>query len=161
MKIIMAAAFALNCSLVYGQFKENIPLPVASRDGVVSTQNSGLFFGFINPDNFSMRHSYSVSYTSFGSNGLALGEYTNMMNYKFADNLDLSANVSLVHSPYSSFGKDFTNQINGIYLSGVRLNYKPTENVNMILQYQARPYYYSPFDYYRSGRDFNGGWLIE
>jgi len=94
---------------------------------------------------------YSLSYSSFGSNGVALGVYTNSMQYQFSDKLNVQLDASLVHSPYSTLGKNFQNNINGIYIDRAQLNYAPWDNVNVVLQYRQLPYnYYSGFGYYDS-----------
>lgn len=51
----------------------------------------------------------------------------------------MEVDASLVHSPYSSFGKNYQNQLNGIYLSGAALNYQPWKNVNVSVQYRNIP----------------------
>lgn len=109
------------------------------QDGIVN-QNSGNLFGFMNSENFSMNHSFDLSYQSFGSNGLALGVYTNSMMYKFSDKLNIQTDLSIVQSPYSSFGKNFQNNINGIYLSKAALNFKPYKDMFITIQYRNLPF---------------------
>ena len=88
---------------------------------------------------------------------MALGVYTNSMAYKFNDRLNLETDISIVNSPYNSFGQDFSKQINGVYLSRVQMTYKPTDNMNIILQYRQIPGgLYSPYSFGSSsllGRD--------
>ncbi|HOJ17366.1 MAG: hypothetical protein GX452_02450 [Ignavibacteriales bacterium] len=132
---------------IYPQIKNTEILKPTVKESIIS-DSPNLVFGFINPSNFFMRHSYSMSYSSFGNNGLALGVYTNNMLYKVADNLTVEVDASLIHSPYSSFGKDHQNMINGIYLSRAQINYQPWENFNVIMQYRSVPDgFYSPYGY--------------
>jgi len=99
-----------------------------------------------------------MSFSSMGSNSLALGVYTNSMFYKVADNLNIEVDASLVHSPYSSFGKDHQNMINGIYLSRAQINYQPWENFNVIMQYRTLPDgYSSPYGWGRNRMNFYDG----
>lgn len=131
------------------------------KDGIIDpTYSSGNLLGFLNSENFHMNHQFSMSYSSFGSNGIALGVYTNSMLYNFADNLNVQADISLVNSPYSTLGQDFQNSLNGIYLSRAAVNYKPWKDVAISLQYRQLPYY-SPFSYYGNSmfnRDYNPFW---
>ncbi len=109
----------------------------------------GGLFGWFNPDKFSMRHSFDLSYTSFGGQGFSLGTYTNSMRYEIADNLNARADVSLSFSPFSSLSTFNKQDLSGLYLSRAEINYKPWENVFMQVQYRRIPYStsYSPFYY--------------
>lgn len=140
---------------VVAQFREDSNKPVDIKSGILSNE-SGNFLGIFNPNNFRMSHTFDLSFQSFGAGNLALTTYTNSMFYKFNDQLNIQADISLVNSPYNSFDKNFAKQINGFYLSRAQLNYKPSENMNIILQYRNIPAgYYSPYmygypSYYRS-----------
>jgi hypothetical protein len=101
-----------------------------------------------------MNHQLSMSYSAFGSNGVALGVYTNSMLYNFSDNLNIQTDISLVNSPYSTLGQDFQNNLNGIYLSRAAINYKPWKDVYISLQYRQLPYY-SPYSSYYGNSMFN------
>ncbi len=140
----------LSSSIALAQFKNELDKPVNIRGGIVNNSPSSFLLGFINPQNFQMNHSISMSYSSFGGNGVALGVYTNNMSYKFSDNLNIEADVSFVNSPYSSFGENHSKQLNGIYLSRAQLNYKIADNFKVMLQYNQLPNsYYSPYGYSR------------
>ncbi len=138
-KIIIIVAITF-CNVMFAQFREQVENQPTMHDGLVRNTVPSLVLGFINPNNFSMKHTVDLSYSAFGNQGMALGVYTNSMLYKFTDNLNISADVSLVNSPYNSFGKDFANQLNGIYLTKAELNYKPWENVTMSVQYRSYPF---------------------
>jgi len=130
------ALATINC---FSQFKDKNIFKPSIQEGMINNNTPSLILGFFNPENFSMSHSYSMSYTTSGNNGLALGVYTNTMRYKFADNFNMQLDASLVHSPYSSFGKNYQDQISGIYLSSAQLNYQPWKDVNISVQYRNVP----------------------
>jgi hypothetical protein len=109
---------------VFAQYKDTGIQTSSPIEGIV-TQPSNNLFGFLNSDDFIMRHSFSMNYSSFGGHGLALGMYTNSMFYRIMDNLDVQADISLLHSPYSTFGEEFQKSIAGIYLSNASINYRP------------------------------------
>jgi len=159
-KLVVIIALAL-CTGIFAQFREQIDSQPTIHDGLIKNTVPSLVLGFINPNNFSMKHSVNLSYSAFGNQGIALGVYTNTMMYKFTDKLNISADVSLVNSPYNSFGKDFANQLNGIYLSRAELNYQPWENFSVNVQYRSNPLgYYSPYGYSRYNRGYlNDNWL--
>jgi len=130
------------------QFRDELNNSMNIKSGILNNSSSGSLLNFINPDNFSMHHSFGMSYTAFGGGGVALGVYTNSMAFKFNDQLKLETDLSLVNSPYSSFGKDFSKNFNGVYLSRAQLTYKPFDNMSVIVQYRQIPGgYYSPFGY--------------
>ena len=137
-------------SMTQAQFKSSSIFQPSVKDGMINDSPS-FILGIFDPSKFSMHHMYSLSYSSFGSNGVALGVYTNSMQYQFSDKLNVQLDASLVHSPYSTLGKNFQNNINGIYIDRAQLNYAPWDNVNVVLQYRQLPYnYYSGFGYYDS-----------
>lgn len=152
MVFLFAAFISIN---VYAQFKEPGFPTQSVKDGIID-QSSGSLFGFLNSDNFMMRHSYNLSYSSFGNQGLALGMYTNSMFLKLANNMNIQVDASIVHSPYSTFGKDFQNQLNGFYLTRAAFNYKPWDDVFISIQYRNLPmsYHYSDYGFY-SNRFYN------
>ena len=144
-------AFVLCFAAVgFSQIKSNGFDAPDIREGIIS-HNSNPLFGFLNSENFSMKHSFSMSYSAFGNEGLALGVYTNSMMYRFSDNLNVQLDASIINSPYSTLGKDFQNNINGFYISRAAVNYKPWDDVSISLQYRNLPgYFYNP--YYSYGR---------
>jgi hypothetical protein len=135
-------------SSVFAQYKDPGFPTENVKDGIIdNSYSSGNLFGFLNSENFQMNHQFSMSYSSFGGNGIALGVYTNSMLYSFAENLNVQADVSFVNSPYSTLGQDFQNSLNGIYLSRAAVNYQPWKDVSISLQYRQLPYH-SPYSYY-------------
>lgn len=137
---------------VYGQFRDDGLNQPKVKEGIVD-QSSGYVFGFLNSENFQMRHSFSLSYSSFGEQGTSLGSYTNSMFYKLMSNLNVQMDVSVLFSPYSSFGQNFQNDINGVYISRAAINYYPFKDMQISIQYRNLPYY-NP--YFGSGSGYYG-----
>lgn len=139
--------------LVFGQFKEDLDNSKEVHKSLYTEGPSGFFSNFLSSENFKMKHSVSMSYSSFGGNGVALGVYTNSMMFKFAENLDFELDASFVNSPYNTLGQGFTDNINGVYISNARLNYKPTEKTRITVQFRQSPYGYDYGyrDYYYRG----------
>ncbi len=148
MKKIFFMLFVFVLSVTNAQFRDELNNKPDIRSGIVKNNSYGSLFGFFNPNNFKMNHAFDLSYTTFGGAGLAMGVYTNSMFYQFTDNLNLQADISIVNSPYNSFDKDFSKRVNGVYLSKMQMNYKPTENMTIMFQYRNIPIgFYSP-NYY-------------
>lgn len=141
------------------QYKDTEILKPGVKSYIVD-EGDAFLFGLFDPSKFTMNHSYSMNYSTFGGNGLALGIYTNSMMYQFSDNVDFRIDANLVHSPYSSFGNSFTDNITGFHISRAQLNYRPWKNFSVSLSYQQLPGYYNPYGYnpYRSNSLFSPGW---
>ena len=144
----LAILFFLTFTIsVFGQFRDDGLNTPSVKEGIVD-QNSGFSIGFLNSENFHMSHSFSMSYSSFGSHGISLGTYTNSMFYKVMDNMNVQMDVSFIYSPYSTFGQNFQNDINGIYISRAAVNYSPYKDLHISIQYRSLPYsnyYFNPY----------------
>jgi len=131
----------------FAQFKDSGMENPGIKDGIVDHSGGGNLFGFLNSDNFMMKHSFDMSYSSFGGEGVSLGVYTNSMFFKIIPNLNIQTDISVVNSPYSTLGKSFQNNLNGIYLSRAAINYQPFKDVSISLMYRNLPGAYNPYMY--------------
>jgi len=153
MKILI---FLIGFSLLsFAQYKDN-GFPKEEIKSGIFNRSSNSLFSFLTDENFSMKHSVSMSYSAFAGQGIALGVYTNSMMYKFSDDLNIQLDASIINSPYSTFGKELQNSINGLYLSRAAINYRPWKDVFISLQYNSYPFlgsrsYYNPFYNYYYG----------
>jgi hypothetical protein len=147
MKKYILFTFLLISISVNAQFRDQSDKPVDIKSGIVKDNTTSLF-GFINPENFKMHHAFDISFQTFGSGNLALTTYTNSMFYKINEQLNIQADVSLVNSPYNTFGKEFSSYINGLYLSRAQISYRPSENTSIIFEYRNLPNGYYPSYWY-------------
>jgi hypothetical protein len=161
MKRLLLILFMIAVSVSSAQFRDEADQKPDIRNSIVKNNSFGSLLGFINPDNFSMHHSFGLSFASFGGNGnMALGVYTNSMSYKFSDRLNVETDISLVNTPYNSYGPEFTKQINGVYISRAQLNFKASDNMNIMIQYRNVPGgYYSQYGYGGLSPFDRGGYL--
>ncbi len=142
--------FLLTYGIISAQLKNQLPQDVNVGSAMLAPKTGNLLFGFFNPENFKMTHSYNFSYMTFGKQSLALGVYTNSMFYKISDPLTMQVDISLTHSPFNSFGKQYQNQFNGIYISRAALNWRPSDNTFINLEFRNLPTsYYLMNPYYR------------
>ncbi len=159
MKKTVLVFFLISISTSFAQFRDDLNKSVDVKSGIFNKNSSAFPFGLLGIEDFQMRHSFGLSYSAFGSGGgMALGTYTNSMLFQFSDKLNLETDISVLNSPYSSFGKDFAKQINGVYLSRVQMNYKVSDNMSVILQYRSSPFgYYNPYysnGFFSNSRDY-------
>lgn len=139
----VAIMLALVCaSQANAQFRRSASEEPTAAQSFVHPEMSETWLGFFHPENFSMHQSYSMSYSAMGSQGIALGRFTNSMMYKFSDKIDARVDVSLQHSPYSTFDKSITNSLTGLMVDRAELNYRPSENMFLRISYRKLPSYY-------------------
>jgi len=139
MRKLLFLLFFLGISVSsFAQFRDTEIFKPGIKDEIIDT-DPNFIFKIFSPERFRMTHSYSMSYSNFSGGGLALGMYTNSMNFRLADNLTFRLDASIAHSPYSSFSDNFTNQLTGFSISQARLDYQPSDNFFVTLQYQSIP----------------------
>lgn len=133
----------------YAQFRDQLSNEPNVESSLFKPDDGNSLFGFINPANFSMHQSISMSYMTAGSMGLSLAMYTNSMSYRISQPLTLSADVSVMSSPYSTLGNSFAKSIDGIYLTRAELSYRPTKDFSVDVQFNQNPLYryYNPYYY--------------
>lgn len=141
MKTIAMVTVALVLSSVasWSQFKSKGESSPKVGESLFRTDDGGLLFGWFDPSRLDMHHSFSLSYASFGGKGISLGVYTNSLSYKFSEAWSLQTDISLVNSPFNSFGDKFGKDISGLYLSRAQLNYRPSEHTLFQIQFQQIP----------------------
>lgn len=157
---LTAVILALVTGISFSQFKE---IPGKTKTKLKS--GNGMILGFINPKNFSISHSFGMSVMTGGNTSVSLASYTATMNYKILKNMNLSADVTMQYSPYASIGsnnpainKDFQNSLNGINLSRVSLDYQPTKDMMISINYFNTKGSYYGYDNYYNGY-YNPYWL--
>lgn len=145
---------------LFAQYKSGKDNPV--------NKNTNLILGFINPANFSMRHSFQVSYLGSKYGSISVTSYINSLSYKISDKLNVSADIELSYSPYASsaFGKNYASRLqkdfSGINLSRFSLDYKISDNSFLKLEYRNinNPYYdpYYNNNYFMHNNGFYDNW---
>jgi hypothetical protein len=151
--------FLVSTTASFAQFKDSGFETNSVKEGIVS-ENSNAIFGFLNSDDFIMRHSFSLNYATSGGQGMSLTSYTNSMFYRLMNNLNVQLDVSVMYSPYSTMGEQFQKDISGVYISNAAINYHPWDNFSVHLQYRSMPFgygYYHPFYGYGNPFNFSSG----
>jgi hypothetical protein len=101
-----------------------------------------------------------MGYASFGGQDLGYSMYTNSLMYKISDPLTLRADVSLMYSPFGSLAKNSRADFSGIFLQRADLEYRPSKDFGIHLQFrQLPPSTVNPFTRgYGYPYGFNGLW---
>ncbi len=151
-RLALAALLVLWSGVAIAQFKSQIEEEHPSvAQSIMRNDYSDLgLFGWFNPENFSMHHTFTSSFMSYGSYTLGVNMYTNSMMYKFSDKLNVAADVSLMMSPFGTMPQGIKNQYSGLMLNHAEVDYKPWDNFHINLQYNQYPYgsmnnWYGPY----------------
>ena len=152
MKILMKtmAVLLVFSAIAVGQFRSQPEARSSAGESLIRSDD-GLLFGWIDPSRFTIHNSYSLSYTTSGGKGYSLGELTSNIAYQISNPLSVQFDVSLMHSPFNNIGGNFANNISGIYLTRAALNYQPSKNMLLQIQYQQLPAMYWLNNYDRFG----------
>ena len=130
--IVILCVFAF--SGAYPQYKNN--------DRPINSSTNNLILGIFNPKNFSMTHSFQMSMLSSKYGNVSLTSYINSMNYKISSKLNVSADVKIQYSPYTSsvlgsqFAKSMQNDFSGVFLSRLSMDYKLSDNSFIKLEFR-------------------------
>ncbi|HTX19825.1 MAG TPA: hypothetical protein VMG34_14310, partial [Bacteroidota bacterium] len=60
--------------------------------------------------------------------------------YKFSNSLDAQVDVSLQHSPYSTFDQRLQSSLTGVFLNRAAIDYRPSDNMLLRLSYEKVPF---------------------
>ena len=84
-------------------------------------------FSLINPERFSMSHSYAINYSTGNQGEQMIAMYLNKIDYQIAKQLKLSVAIAWMHSPQTALGIS-SNTIGSEILPSFRLDWKPSKN---------------------------------
>ncbi len=110
-------------------------------------------------DRLSMSHSMGFEAgSSSAGRGYYLSRYTNHIRYAFNPKLDLELNLSLVN--YGSTTKlEFNSDNSTRVIPEFRLNYRPTDSVNLSVEFrQGAPWYSGTSTWYDDQRPWYERW---
>jgi len=105
-KNLFLVIILLSATFTFAQFRDSGFETNSVKEGII-TENSNALFGFLNSDDFIMRHSFSLNYATSSGQGMSLTSYTNSMFYRLMNNLNVQLDVSVMYSPYSTLASNF------------------------------------------------------
>ncbi|MCJ7813747.1 hypothetical protein MUP95_10580, partial [bacterium] len=84
---------------------------------------AGFLDSLIDPSKFSMSHSYSLSYFSWGGKSFSQGLYLNTMNYQLSEPLFMQVRIGYAHQPFGIMNQ--SNGMNGkVFVQRALIEYK-------------------------------------
>ncbi len=145
----------------FTQFKSQADLQPSVSESMVRPDAENLILGWLDPSRFTMRNSYSMSYTTSGSKGFSLSTLTSNLAYRISDPLTVEFELSLMNSPFNNLGGNFSKNISGIYLTRAQLNYRPSKDVLFQIQFRQLPAFYWLDNYNRLDYLPTSNWFEE
>jgi len=97
----------------------------------------GFLDALFSSSKFSMSQSYSVSFGSYGGQSFNSGLYLNTMNFQLSKPLFMQVRMGYAHQPFNIAG-DRPNK-GQFFLQKAMLQYKPSENTQITIEYQSIP----------------------
>jgi len=127
----------------------------APKVGDLVNAPSGMGWGLLDPSRFRMRQSYSLSYMSGSGGSGSVGMYMNNIEYKLFEPLTLHVGLGYLHQPFGSSGGNAVglSADNGFFIPSAGIEYHPSENFLLMVDFRQYPSGTSPYD-----RWGYGGW---
>lgn len=104
----------------------------------LSQKPKGIFDFLFNSSNFSMSHSYSVSFFSLGNQSMNQGLYLNTMNYRISNPLTAQVRVGFMHEPFGGQGL-MGGKSGKLFLQRAMIKYQPSEKTVFTIDFQRYP----------------------
>lgn len=116
----------------------------------------------LDPSRVSMRHSYQMGFSSMGGRNFSQGVYLNTLTYEFSVPMTVSVQWGIANQLIPGMNSQPLMN-NGPFISGAQLEYRPTKNTIIHLEYRQLPggygyLYGSPYRYGRYRNSFFDEW---
>jgi hypothetical protein len=120
------------------QFRGQEPRNPSVADGVTrsAVSESPLF----SLDRLEMTHSVTMSYGMSGDHGLGGSMYINSLRYSISKPLSVRADIGMMLTTFGSASSFIQNDISRIFLKRASVDYVPSKDFRLTLQYRNEPY---------------------
>lgn len=116
---------------------------VRAQEGMIPTGGynnlSRLYSGLIDPGRLTMRQSLTMSYSTQGRSGLFSNLYSNRINYRLSEKLELDLNLAVRYTPQQLNDRSLFQQgrmKESVFLPSFGLKYRPVSGMLLEIQYQ-------------------------
>lgn len=100
---------------------------------------NGLYSGLLDPSRLTMSQSLSMSYATWGRSGIFSNLYSNRINYRISDKLDLDLSLAVRYTPQQLNDRSLFQQgraKESLFLPSFGLRYRPSNSILLEIQYQ-------------------------
>ena len=137
-------------TILFAQLKQDGKINMAQA--LIKPTKIQSIFGSIglDPNKFSMSHSYSLSFATSGGQSFNQGLYLNTMKYQFSEPLTVYMQVAFQHQPFGKFGNTRLNVGNNLFISSSGVEYNPSDKFQLRFEFnQYLTQYLNPWIRYR------------
>ncbi|MFQ5864318.1 MAG: hypothetical protein ACE5IW_03720 [bacterium] len=132
-------------SLIFAQLKKQEKVDMAKALTYPTRLQSIVGLIGLNPNKFSMSHSYTLSFTSFGGHSFSQGLYLNTMKYQLSNPLTMYLQIGFLNQPFGGFGQKSPFE-SKLFLSGAGFEFKPSDSFKVQFEFSQSPgATYSPY----------------
>jgi len=145
---VLVSAGSVQAQMGVGGQTSSVPsFSGAPRVRDLTTDPSGPGWALLDPSRFHMRQSYSISYMSGSGGSGSVGLYMNEMEYQLFRPLTLHVGLGYLHQPFGSQGANSggASLTNGFFIPDVGLEFRPSQNVLMMVDFRQIPGGTSPY----------------
>lgn len=153
---VFALSFALSASIFAqgGNMADAADLKSMTENNSLGVKPVANPFALLDLSRIKWSHSYSVNFFSGGLGSSSVGMYNTNMYYDISKSLSLSLNLGIAHDIGGSFNSISENRSSS-FLPGFNLDFHPSENFRMSINYQK----YQGYGYPIYDRGFGSGYL--
>jgi len=94
-------------------------------------------------------HSFSMNYSSTGTNSAFVNEYVAGINYRISDPMNLRLELGMSYTPYSTFSIPGEEEQAQVYLKSATFDYRPNNTFHLQIGYKN----YQPNDLFFNSSD--------
>ncbi|MBN2789655.1 MAG: hypothetical protein JXR69_05660 [Candidatus Delongbacteria bacterium] len=132
MKKIIFVLTMILFGFTFAQFKADVE-SFDPRMNLITPSSGSLF----DMSKISVDHSFSMNYSTFGSNSTFINEYVAGINYRISDPMNLRLEVGMSYTPYSSFTVPGEEDPAQIYLKSATFDYRPNNQFHLQIGYKT------------------------
>ncbi|MCZ7557438.1 MAG: hypothetical protein M5R41_13645 [Bacteroidia bacterium] len=120
------------------QFRGQEPKNPSVAEGV--TRPAATELSIFSLDRLEMHHSVTMSYGMIGDHGLGSSMYINSLRYSISEPLSVRADIGMMLTTFGSASSFMRNDISRIFLKRASVDYVPSKDFRLTLQYRNEPY---------------------
>ncbi|MCK5759851.1 MAG: hypothetical protein KAH33_01065 [Candidatus Delongbacteria bacterium] len=126
MKKIIFAAILLTFGFAFSQFRSDVQ-EFDPRINLMTPSTGSLF----DMSRIKIDHSFSMNYSSTGTNSAFVNEYVAGINYRISDPMNLRMELGMSYVPYSTFSIPGEEQDAQVYLKSATFDYRPNNKFHL------------------------------
>lgn len=137
MKKIIFVSTLMIFGLIFAQFRTDVE-SFDPRMNLITPSTGSLF----DMSRIKIDHSFSMNYSSSGTNSTFVNEYVAGINYRISEPMNLRMELGMSYTPYSTLSAPGEEQQAQVYLKSATFDYRPSKQFHIQVGYNN----YQPSD---------------